>query len=141
MTAIRSFLDCNVRVHARGDDFGLVEMLDVPARSMPPLHVHRDHDEGFFVLEGEVTLLLPESEVTLTAGEFFLAPRGVPHSYRVGDHRARWLCTSTPGRFVDFVDEVTELPEQSPDVVGTVAAAHGIELLGPPGAVPAAAGA
>ncbi|MBI5103865.1 MAG: cupin domain-containing protein [Solirubrobacterales bacterium] len=131
-----TFLDCRARIHARGDELGLVEMLGVPAGSMPPLHVHRDHDEGFYVLAGEVTLITPDDEVTLGPGDFFLAPRGVPHTYRVGDEPAHWLCTSTPGRFADFVAAVAALPEQTPDAVGPVAAANGIDLLGPPGALP-----
>ena len=138
----RQFLDARVRVLASGDDtegaFGLVDMLEVPAGSMPPLHVHRDHDEGFYVLDGEVTLLLPGQEVTLRRGDFFLAPRGVPHTYRVGATHARWLVTSTPAAFERFVIAVSELETPDPAVLGDVAAAHGIDILGPPGALPAA---
>ena len=132
----RPFLDCHARVHARTGELGVVEMLDVPAGSMPPLHVHHDHDEGFYVLEGEVTLIMPDQQLTLGPGEFLLAPRGVPHTYRVGEVPARWLCTSTPGRFADFVEAVGDLTDPDPEAVGTVAAANGIELLGPPGTMP-----
>lgn len=130
------FLDCSARIHAHTDDFSLVEMLGVPARSMAPLHVHHDHDEGFYVLEGNVTLVTPGEEIVLEPGGFFLAPRGVPHTYRVGEHTSRWLCTSTPGHFAAFVVGVAGLPAPDPQSLAAVAADHGIELLGPPGTMP-----
>ena len=77
---------------ATGEDYGLVHM-DMPAGDMPPLHVHRDEDEGFYCLGGEITLYLPGESVTLRAGDFFLAPRGIPHSLRGRAPTAR-ACSS-----------------------------------------------
>jgi uncharacterized RmlC-like cupin family protein len=120
---------------ARLLDGGLVEMSGVPAGHMPPLHVHHAEDEGFYLVEGEATLFLPGREVTLRAGDFFLAPRGVPHTYRVGDAPAKWLVTHTDG-FAGFVLAVSELPEPDPGRLTAVAAECDIEILGPPGALP-----
>ena len=78
-----NFLGATARVLATGGSLGLVHM-DKPAGEMPPLHVHHNEDEGFYVLGGELTLFLPGESVTLRAGDFFLAPRGVPHAYEVG---------------------------------------------------------
>lgn len=135
------FLDSRARVLAAGEDtgggFGLVDMQRVPAGSMPPLHVHHKHDEGFFVLEGEVTLFAGGDELTLRTGDFGVAPRGVPHTYRVGDGGpARWLVTSSPAGFERFVAGVAALATQSPEAVTTVAADNDIEILGPPGTMP-----
>jgi mannose-6-phosphate isomerase-like protein (cupin superfamily) len=119
-----------------GDTYGLVDMIEVPAGDMPPLHVHHTHDEGFLLLEGEVALLLPDREVTLRPGEFVLAPRGVPHTYRVGEVPARWLNVSTPAGFEQFVVDAAALDELTPETLGAAAAARGIEILGPPGTMP-----
>jgi quercetin dioxygenase-like cupin family protein len=116
--------------------YGLVDMIEIPAGHMPPLHLHRAEDEGFLVLDGEITLYLPGREVTLRAGEFFLAPRAVPHTYRVGDAPARTLVLSRPGGFEGFVADVAALDEVSPETLGGAAAAHDIVILGPPGAMP-----
>ena len=48
---------------------------------MPPLHVH-GADESFHVFEGSLTVYLGEDAVRLDAGETFVAPRGLPHTYR-----------------------------------------------------------
>jgi hypothetical protein len=43
---------------------------------------------------------------------------------------------SAPSGFECFVAAVGELDELSPEILGGVAADHGIEILGPPGARP-----
>jgi quercetin dioxygenase-like cupin family protein len=130
------FLGARVRVLDGDDALGLVDMIEVPAGDMSPLHVHHAHDEGFYVLFGEVTLYVPGDEITLSAGEFFLAPRGIPHAYRVGDAPARWLVTSTPAGFERFVAEVATGRVTDPAQLTAVAARHEIEILGPPGRLP-----
>jgi quercetin dioxygenase-like cupin family protein len=134
------FLGVRCRVIVDGDDtggvYGLVDMIEVPAGDMPPLHIHHTHDEGFFLLEGELTLYQPGREITLRPGEFVLARRGVPHAYRVGDAPARWLVMTTPSGFEAFVRAVTALDVVSPDALGAIGAEHEIEILGPPGTLP-----
>jgi quercetin dioxygenase-like cupin family protein len=134
------FLGARCRILATADStdgtYGLVDMIEVPAGDMPPLHVHHTHDEGFLLLEGEVSLFLPDREIALRPGEFVLAPRGVPHTYQVGDAPARWLVISTPASFEQFVEDVAALDELSPEALAAAAAARGIEILGPPGTMP-----
>jgi len=128
-----------------GGSFDLVEA-EGRRGDMPPLHVHNDGDETFYVLEGELSLHQPGGSVTLGAGEAFFARRGVPHVYRIESERARWLVVGTPAGFADFVREVADEPEgdglpplrreHDPARIGEAAARHGIELLGPPGVMP-----
>ena len=83
----------------------------------------------------------------LSAGDFLLAPRGVPHTIRnTGPDELRVLLVSTPAGFEDFVQAfgtpalTHELPvlEGPPDVgrVAALAAENGIDILGPPGMLP-----
>jgi quercetin dioxygenase-like cupin family protein len=134
------FLGARCRILAdgatTGGRYGLVDMIEIPAGDMPPLHVHRSEDEGFLVLAGELTLFLPGREQRVRAGEFFLAPRGVPHTYRVGDAPASVVVLTRPGGFERFVAEVAGLDELSAATLGATAARHDIEILGPPGTMP-----
>ena len=130
------FLGARVRILGGDEGIGLVDMIEVPAADQSPLHVHHSHDEGFYVVSGEVTLYVPGDAITLGAGDFFLAPRGVPHAYRVGDAPARWLVTSTPAGFDRFVAEVAAGRVADPAELAAVAARHEIEILGPPGMLP-----
>jgi len=134
------FLGSRVQIVVHGAEtegrFSLLDMIEVPPGHMPPLHVHRDHEEGFRVLEGEVTLFLPGEELHLGPGDFVLAPRGVPHTYRVGDRPARWLVVTSPAGFERFVSDVAALEAPAPDRLAAIAAQYGVDILGAPGELP-----
>jgi quercetin dioxygenase-like cupin family protein len=143
------FLDTLVTVrvaHDEGQDgVSLIESSAAYGDS-PPLHVHHTEDEVFHVLEGELRLQAGDREIWLRAGQTLLAPRGVPHTYRVeSSDGARWLIVTTHGDFERFVRamsrpaEHSELPARlgppTPDQAEALAASareHGIEFVGPP---------
>jgi quercetin dioxygenase-like cupin family protein len=128
-----------------GDDgISVLESL-APRGDSPPLHVHRDEDEVFHILEGELRFRVGDDELRAGPGETLLAPKGVPHTYRVESERGRWLVTTARGDFERFVRsfsrpaEADELPAPAapptPEQAEALAAAcreHGIELVGPP---------
>ena len=133
------FLGVRSRIVTTGEEtngaLGVVEMLEMPPGDMPPLHVHHAHDECFYILDGEITFFLPGRQVELGAGGFLLAPRGIPHAYRV-EETARVLVASTPAGFEAFVADVAALDAPDPARLTEIAAGHGIEILGPPGMLP-----
>lgn len=143
------FIDGLVHIHVSGEEtdgrYAVIENL-VPQGDMPPLHVHHEDDEVFHVVDGEVTIFLPGEEVPLVAGETFRAPRGIPHAYRVESPTARMLVFDAPARFEAFVRAISdpapaeELPPRGrpidPGFLAAEAARQGIEILGPPGALP-----
>ena len=111
----------------------------------PPLHVHHEEDEVFFVLEGRLRLRVGDAEMELGAGEAALGPRGVPHTYRVESEQARWLVITAAAPFEQFVRSLgrpaeapglppaTGAPDEAAIAALTeAAAAHGIEFVGPP---------
>jgi quercetin dioxygenase-like cupin family protein len=70
-----------------------------PGERGPDLHVHREHTDAFYVLEGELTFALgPEPEVTrLGAGGFVAVPPNVAHSFaNESGADARWLNIHAP---------------------------------------------
>ncbi len=74
-------------------------------------HVHRNHSDLFFVLAGELTVLVgPERrETVLPAGSLVLAPPLVVHGFRNGsDAEVRYLNFHAPGGgFADYLRGVT----------------------------------
>ena len=65
------------RRQARGDRVRLAE------GSGSPLHVHRNEDEWFYVIEGELTIWVGGEVVVAPAGSFVWGPRDVPHTFLV----------------------------------------------------------
>ena len=76
-------------------------------------HVHPDHTDSFYVLEGEVEFHVGDEIVTATPGAYVLAPPDVVHSFRnVGTETARLLNLHTPGGFVEYRRELESLRAQ-----------------------------
>jgi quercetin dioxygenase-like cupin family protein len=62
-----------------------------------PAHVHREHVEAFYVLNGELTFDLGGQPTVAPAGTFVLVPRGVSHAFDVtGQNEASYLCIFSP---------------------------------------------
>ena len=116
--------------------FDLIEAAG-PAGDMPPLHVHRSHDEVFYVLEGEMSFHVGEQTFTGGPGTTAFAPRGIPHVYRVESDGARWLAMTSPAGFAEFVSALVAAGEVDVGALAAIAAEHDIEILGPPGMLPA----
>jgi quercetin dioxygenase-like cupin family protein len=148
-TEARWFVQNLARIKIAGSQTGgacaVVELVGAEG-DMPPLHVHHREEEGFYVLDGTMTLFVGGDEIRLCAGECAVAPRGVPHAYRVDSDEARWLGIATPAGFDEFVLAAsvpaeaetlpTGPPSFAPDELAAIAAGFGIELLGPPGMLP-----
>ena len=143
------FIENLAYVHLDSEDTrGAYHLGEVVGRrgDMPPLHVHHRDDETFYVLEGELTLFLGEQQVTLGRGQAALAPRDVPHVYRVDSELARWLVITSPGGFEQFVRAIAEPADRDelpptgrpvdPEAVAQAAGEAGIEVLGPAGTLP-----
>src|SRR5712691_6510410 len=54
----------------------------VPSGGGPPPHVHSWEEEGFSILEGEITFQIGETRIVATAGMFANMPVGTPHSFK-----------------------------------------------------------
>jgi quercetin dioxygenase-like cupin family protein len=116
---------------------------DDPYGTATALHVHRDEDETFYVLEGEVTLQIGESRFELRAGDFAFAPRNVPHAYAVRSETARMLVTYCPGGLEELFVEIGatgETPQPTdgqpaPEELARLFGERGVEIVGPPLAV------
>jgi len=124
-----------------GNAFSQFEV-DDPQGSGPPLHVHHNEDETFFVLEGQVTMFVGDEQIGLEAGDFCFGPRGVPHAYLVRSPRARMLVTISPSGseqlFLSLGVPVTGAEPPTDTVMppmpemARLFAGYGAEILGPP---------
>jgi mannose-6-phosphate isomerase-like protein (cupin superfamily) len=72
-----------------------VSVMDATMNVEP--HVHLEHVDSFFVLEGEFTFERAGEEVTLRCGDYALAPPLLVHGFRPGT--ARVLNLHAPGRY------------------------------------------
>ena len=69
--------------------YTLVEVLEPEGEQ--PFHVHHREDEGFWVLEGELTFEVGEQTIKASPGSFIFGPKDVPHRYTVESGQAKLL--------------------------------------------------
>jgi len=134
-----------ITVKATGDQTGNAFAqfeVDDPRGSGPPLHVHRNEDETFYVLEGQVTMFVGDERIDLDAGDYCFGARGIPHAYLVRSERARMLVTISPsgseqlfvglGVPVTGAEPPTDAVMPPLDEMVRLFARYGAEILGPP---------
>ena len=78
----------------------------------PPMHVHHDAEEAFYVLDGEITIRIGTETIQAIAGSFVLIPRETPHTFdNASDHPSRMLTIFSPPGFEQFFPQVAALTE------------------------------
>jgi quercetin dioxygenase-like cupin family protein len=86
-----------VELLADVDELGISESSSEPGGPTPPPHLHRRHVESFYVLEGELTFTVGDSELRAGAGSWVQVPPDVPHTFAfTGDEMVRFLNLHTP---------------------------------------------
>lgn len=69
----------------------------------PPLHLHWNQEEFFYVMEGTVAFQVGDKRLELNAGECVLAPRRVPHTFSSVKPSSQLLIAFTPaGKMEDY---------------------------------------
>jgi quercetin dioxygenase-like cupin family protein len=100
-----------ITVHADSRDtngaFALFEMSGCPGGE-PPLHVHENEDELFYVIEGRLQATRGKEELTVEAGESAFLPRRVPHTFKILSSFARALVYVTPAGFEGYFRDLGE---------------------------------
>ena len=148
MTNALWFLNSRARIRIASadapDGISVIEHW-LPHGAGPPLHIHRNEDEVFHLLSGRMLLRVGDQDIVAGPGDILVAPKGVPHTYRVlspeGAHNLTIL------RGADFESLIRELGrpaaaeglppqmEPTPDMVAALTEAcrrHGIDMVGPP---------
>ena len=124
--------------------YSLVEILVPEGEGV--LHVHHFEDEGFYILEGEMTFYVGERTIKASPGSYLFGPKDVPHAFSVDSGPARLLFILSPAGMEGGIREMGEparsldIPppqEEAPDEAEmgrlmAIAAKYGGEMLGPP---------
>jgi len=139
-----------IEITAAETEGRLVQLLARDSRgAATPVCVH-DVDETFYVIDGELTIFVGDERIDARAGDFVLAPKGIPRAFLVRSERAEFLNTFAPagaegaagcgveGLLREFGTPVvpgerppdTVLPD--PEEFARRVMQYGIEIVGPP---------
>jgi mannose-6-phosphate isomerase-like protein (cupin superfamily) len=80
-----------------GGDFSLMERTLPPSGRRPPAHRHTNCSEAYFVLDGQVSVVVEGEELIVGPEGFVLIPRGTAHTFgNAGESEARLLVIHAP---------------------------------------------
>ena len=98
----------------------------VPAGGGPPPHIHRE-EETYYVLEGQLEVLLGEETVVAGPNDFVNIPRGIVHCFR-NTGTERMVLTFTPagieGWFEECLERAPNEVQDAPDTIDEVVARY-----------------
>ena len=116
-----------------GAGFSLLEATE-PPNFGPPMHIHHDCAEAFYVLEGEYLIFIEGAEHRCPAGSFIFIPRGLRHGFRVGDMPSRKLNLYAPAAMLGYFHELSAAIKRGhadSDALDDIARRHAVEVVGP----------
>ena len=104
----------------------------VPPGGGPPPHVHSREEEGFSILEGEITFQTSGERVVATAGMFANMPVGTPHSFKnESDKPAKMLIAFSPaGKMEEYFRDAAK-PGAAP-MDAALSRKYEVVVVGPP---------
>lgn len=111
--------------------FLFVEQFDQPGVRVP-MHIHKNEDELFKVLEGKLKITVGNKTQILTDGDLAFCPRGIPHTWEViGDKPLKSILIVTPSGLETMFEELSEIKDFPPDFseVAEIAARYDIEFV------------
>ena len=100
-----------------------------PPRFIAPLHLHRNDDEAWYVLEGTLCVRVGDKDVEAKAGSAVFVARGTPHTYwNPSPGPTRYLLVMTANIF-HLIQEIHAMPERTPTALQAVFKKYDSELL------------
>ena len=130
--------DVTIKISSRDTDgaFAVFEGRTRPQHG-PPLHLHREQDEWWYIVAGEYLFEVDGREIYATAGATVFAPRGSRHTFQnVGNTPGHTITTVVPGGLDLFFEELEAAAPRgtvpNPADLLPIFEKYGMELLGPP---------
>ena len=108
----------------------------------PPLHIHHQEDEAWYVIDGHMTFYIGDHVLEAPSGTFVYAPRGTAHTFTVDIEPTHVLVFASPAGFEHFAMELSQPMDGGrppadpsvppPEALAPIAERYGIEIVGPP---------
>ena len=106
------------------------------ARGGPPMHIHHEQDEWFYVRDGEFIVQVGDARFHLGPGDALLAPRKVPHAFANVSEKGRLIVAFQPAGSIErLFSEIAELSRfRLPTLEDwqAVSCTKGVDIVGPP---------
>jgi mannose-6-phosphate isomerase-like protein (cupin superfamily) len=117
------------------DAFSVLQTQREPPGFGPPLHVHRDAAEAFYVLEGSYLMHIEERQELCPPGSFVYVPANVAHTFVVvSEQPGKKLNLFCPAAMVGFFEQLAEAESNgtpTPEHLQEISEANHMGIVGP----------
>ncbi len=115
--------------------FSVLQTQNEPPGFGPPLHVHRDAAEAFYVLEGTYLMHVEDRQDLCVPGSFVYVPPNVVHTFKVvSEEPGKKLNLFSPAAMVGFFEELAEAEANgtaTPELLDEICERNHMGVVGP----------
>ncbi len=129
-----NILDIKISGSDTENDLAVFEQTGLTPNGGPPLHIHPNQDEWFYVVEGEYLFQVGEDKYQMKIGDTIFLPRNVQHAFVQLTEKGKMIVSYLPaGKMEEFfavTDKWTSPPTK--EEVMKVFKNHDMVVVGPP---------
>ena len=126
-------LDIKISGKDTENDLAVFEQTGLTPKGGPPLHIHPNQDEWFYVIDGEYLFQVGEDKYQMKSGDTIFLPRKVQHAFIQLTETGKMIVSYLPaGKMEEFfavTDKWTSPP--SKEEISKVFAYHDMQVVGP----------
>jgi quercetin dioxygenase-like cupin family protein len=127
-------LDIKISGKDTENDLAVFEQTGLTPYGGPPLHIHPNQDELFYVIEGDYLFQVGDEKYQMTVGDTIFLPRNVQHAFIQLSERGKMIVSYLPAgkmeEFFEVTDQWTTPP--SKEEITKVFTDHDMRIVGPP---------
>jgi len=115
-------------------DLAVFEQTGLTPNDSPPLHIHPNQDEWFYVIDGTYKFQVGEEAYNLIKGDTIFLPRNVPHAFVQLSETGKMIVSYLPSGKMEAFFKVTSSWKNPPssEEIKKVFEAHDMLIVGPP---------
>ena len=129
-----NLMDTKIAGKDTDNDLVVFEQTGLTLKGGPPLHLHLNQDEWFYIIEGEYIFQVGEDKHNLKAGDTIFLPRNVPHAFIQLTEKGKMIVSFLPAgkmeSFFEVADSWTSMPTK--EELSKVFTDHEMKIVGPP---------
>lgn len=129
-----NILDIKVSGADTGEGIAVFEQTGLTPNGGPPLHIHPNQDEWFYVIEGEYLFQVGEDKYPMKSGDTIFLPRNIPHAFVQLTEKGKMIISYLPAGKMEAFFKVTDQWTSPPpkEEIARVFEEHEMKIVGPP---------
>jgi len=127
-------LDIKISSEDTEGDLAVFEQTGLTPNGGPPLHIHPNQDEWFYIIEGDYKFQVGPDTHELKSGDTIFLPRNIPHAFIQLSEKGKMIVSYLPAGKMEAFFKVTNswLSPPSQEEIKKVFEDHDMKIVGPP---------